>query len=141
MSKKRASTQTKTDRRSNGWPSQASSNVSASEPDGKPPEARSLPSWLSRAADGSWILRVKAVPGASRDEITGVLDGRLKVRVSAPPEGGKANKAICMLIAKKLGVSTRLVAIVTGATSATKTVRIEDQTIPVQVVQRLADGA
>jgi len=44
----------------------------------------------------------QAVPGASRSGIAGVLGDRLKVRISAPPEAGKANDAICELIAQAL---------------------------------------
>ncbi|CAN0557360.1 unnamed protein product, partial [Laminaria digitata] len=47
-------------------------------------------------------LRLKAVPGASRDSIAGILGDRLKVRVSAAPEGGRANTAIVKLLAKSL---------------------------------------
>jgi|GEM_PF-329538 len=104
----------------------------------KTDHAETLPAWLSRATDDSWLVRVKAVPGASRDEIAGVLGDRLKVRVSAPPEGGKANKAICKLIAKKLGAAPRKVAVTSGASGAAKTVAIEDQTIPANSVRRLA---
>ncbi len=50
------------------------------------------------------LIWVKAVPGASRNEIAGVVGDRLKIRISAPPEGGKANKAICKLLASSLGV-------------------------------------
>jgi uncharacterized protein (TIGR00251 family) len=76
-------------------------------------------------ADGDDVLiRVKAVPGASRDEIAGVLGDRLKVRVTAPPEAGAANKAICRLLAKALGVKPRLVAIESGGSSAQKVVRV-----------------
>ena len=71
------------------------------------------------------MIAVKAVPGASRDEISGALGDRLKVRVSAPPEGGKANKAICALIAGALGVSKKQVGVVAGMSSAEKTVRVE----------------
>ncbi len=69
-------------------------------------------------------LKVKAVPGARRDEIVGMLGDRLKVRVSAPPEGGRANKAICGLLAGALGVRVRDVAVVAGVTRAEKTVEI-----------------
>jgi len=82
-----------------------------------------LPAWLSRNADGSWLIRVKAVPGASRDEIAGVLGDRLKIRISAPPEGGKANKAICRLLAKRLGVPPRDVSLERGEGKPEKRVR------------------
>ena len=67
---------------------------------------------------------IKAVPGASRDEITGVIGDRLKVRISAPPEAGKANKAICKLIAKSLKVKANQVSIESGQTNPEKIVRI-----------------
>jgi uncharacterized protein len=69
-------------------------------------------------------LAVKAVPGAKRDEIAGPLGDRLKVRVSAPPEGGKANAAICALIAAALDVRERDVTIVSGHTRAEKILEI-----------------
>ena len=72
-----------------------------------------------------WLLPIKAVPGARADAIAGPLGDRLKVRVSAPPEGGKANKAICGLIAKALGLRAGAVTVVRGATNPEKTLRIE----------------
>ena len=71
------------------------------------------------------LVWVKAVPGASRDVIAGVLGDRLKVRVGAPPEGGKANKAVCALLARALGVKPRDVSIRSGRSSPEKIVRIE----------------
>lgn len=71
------------------------------------------------------LVRVKAVPGAARDELAGLLGDRLKVRVSAPPQGGRANKAICALIAGALGVRARQVTVVSGAAAAEKTVRVD----------------
>ncbi len=71
------------------------------------------------------LIRVKAVPGASRDGIGGTLGDRLKVRVSAPPEGGRANKAVCAVIARALGVRPKQVSIEAGRSSPEKTVRVE----------------
>jgi uncharacterized protein (TIGR00251 family) len=73
---------------------------------------------------GDALLWVKAVPGASRDEVAGVVGDRLKVRVSAPPEGGKANKAVCRLLADALSVRRADVVMERGATSAEKVVRV-----------------
>ena len=70
------------------------------------------------------LLPIKAAPGASRDEIAGVLGDRLKVRISAPPEDGRANKAICALLAKELGVRKSAVSIQSGAGAPEKVVRI-----------------
>ncbi len=70
------------------------------------------------------LIWVKAVPGASRDEIAGVVGDRLKIRISAPPQGGKANKAICKLLASSLGLKAKQISIDRGETSAAKIVRI-----------------
>jgi uncharacterized protein (TIGR00251 family) len=67
-------------------------------------------------------LDVKVVPGASRTEIVGPLGNRLKVRVAAPPEDGKANLALVELLREWLG--TRDVEIVAGFSNAEKTVRV-----------------
>jgi uncharacterized protein (TIGR00251 family) len=74
---------------------------------------------------GGVVIRVKAVPGASRDAVAGAVGDRLKVRVAAPPEGGKANRAIERLIAAALGVKRGRVSIVTGQGGPEKSVRVE----------------
>ena len=77
------------------------------------------------------LLWLKAVPGASRNQIAGLLGDRLKVRVSAPPEGGKANKAICKLLARALGVKANQVSIESGAASPEKVLRVAGVTTDV----------
>jgi len=52
-------------------------------------------------------------------------DGVLRVRVSAPPVDGKANKALCRLIAKRVGVAPSRVSVVRGEKSRDKLVRVE----------------
>jgi uncharacterized protein (TIGR00251 family) len=69
-------------------------------------------------------ISVKAVPGASRDQIVGPLGDRLKIKVAAPPEGGKANAAIGALIAGALGLRPRQVEVVAGHASAEKVVEV-----------------
>lgn len=77
---------------------------------------------------GGALVRVKAVPGAKRDEVIGRLGDRLKLRVTAPPEGGRANEAICALVARELGVKPREVEVVQGGASAEKVVLVHGVT-------------
>jgi uncharacterized protein len=67
---------------------------------------------------------LKVVPGASRSKIVGALGTALKVAVSAPPEGGKANASVIVLLAEALGVKPAAVTIVSGHTRAVKRVAV-----------------
>jgi len=78
-----------------------------------------------RDIDGGVELRVKVVPGASRDRIAGVLGDALKIQVSAAPEKGRANAAVKRLIADALGVATAAVKVSAGFTQSRKTIRID----------------
>jgi len=75
------------------------------------------------------LLPVKVVPKSSRDRIVGELDGALKVAVSAAPEKGAANQAVCKLIAKGLGIRVQQVQVDSGHASPRKTLRISHVTI------------
>lgn len=77
-----------------------------------------------RDIDGGVEIAVKVVPGASRDRIAGCLGDALKIQVAAPPEKGKANKAVEALLAKALGTRTSDVTVVGGLTTPRKVVRI-----------------
>lgn len=82
-------------------------------------------------------FRVRLQPRASRNEIAGVLDGALRVRVHAPPVDGAANEALVAFLAERLAVPRRGVRIVSGATSRTKTIEVEG--VSSVDVERLAD--
>jgi hypothetical protein len=86
------------------------------------------------------IIAVKVVPRAHRDEIVGWLDGALKVRVTAPPQDGRANRAVEELLAAALELRRGAVTVVSGHASARKRVDIEglDQA---DVSQRLVRAA
>lgn len=66
------------------------------------------------------VLAVKAVPGAARDEVAGWLGDALKVKVRAPAVDGRANAAVCELLARHLGVPRRAVELRQGDTSRLK---------------------
>ncbi len=70
-------------------------------------------------------VRVRLQPRAARDEIVGVRDGALMVRVSAPPVQGRANEALCRLIAARAGVAKSRVSVARGAGSRDKLVSVE----------------
>lgn len=84
------------------------------------------PEWQDRlSSDGSFTVAVRVIPNASRSEIAGLQpDGSLKVRVTAAPEKGRANAAVCELLARAFHVSTGNVAVMRGQTSQNKQVRI-----------------
>ena len=67
-----------------------------------------------RTTDDGVVLPVRVIPRASRTMLAGVRDGRLLVRLNAPPLDGAANEALIRLLAKQLGVARRGVRIVGG---------------------------
>ncbi|HVE66702.1 MAG TPA: DUF167 domain-containing protein [Thermoanaerobaculia bacterium] len=77
---------------------------------------------FARAVEGGIELSVKVVPGASRSEVAGVLGNRLKVRVAAPAESVRANRAVEELLKAWLGAKD--VEIVAGGSGREKTVRV-----------------
>jgi uncharacterized protein YggU (UPF0235/DUF167 family) len=60
-------------------------------------------------------IQVRLRSRGHADELFGIEDGVLQARVSAPPVDGKANKALCRLIAKRAGVAPSRVSVVRGA--------------------------
>jgi len=72
----------------------------------------------------SFRLPVKVVPGSSRNRIAGWLGDTLRVRVTAPPERGKANAAVESLLVDVLGIANGRARIVSGGSSPRKVVEI-----------------
>ena len=70
------------------------------------------------------LLKVKVVPGSSRNHIAGWLGESLKIRVTAIPEKGKANDAVVSLLADTLRVPKQDVTISSGASSPRKVFKI-----------------
>jgi uncharacterized protein len=70
------------------------------------------------------LLHVRVQPRASRNEVVGWQDDALRVRVTAPPADGLANRAVTDLLARALGLPASQVALVRGAASRDKLFRI-----------------
>ena len=68
-------------------------------------------------------------PRAARDQVLGYQDDALRLRVKAPPEGGRANEAVISLLAEALGITKGRIDIVRGHTSRDKLVSVESLTL------------
>jgi len=69
-------------------------------------------------------LEIKAVPGASKTEFAGVKDGRLRIRLAAAPEDGKANAELLNFLSKSLGCPKRELQFISGEKSRIKAVAL-----------------
>lgn len=75
---------------------------------------------------GSVVVAVRVTPRSSRDAVEGVDEtGAVRVRVTAAPADGAANKSVITLLAKALGVPRGAISIASGAASRHKRLRIE----------------
>ena len=70
-------------------------------------------------------LKIKVVPGSSRDHIAGKLGDAIKVQVSAAPEKGKANDAVINLMADLLGLRRQQLQIIRGHSQPRKVLEIQ----------------
>jgi uncharacterized protein (TIGR00251 family) len=75
--------------------------------------------------DGGRIrLEIKALPGASKTEFAGVKDGRLRIRLAAAPEDGKANAEMINFLSKTLGCPKRDLLFISGEKSRLKVIAL-----------------
>jgi len=90
----------------------------------------------------SAVVLVRVSPGARRESVGGAWTDehgqrRLIIRVAAPPEDGKANKAVCAALAKAFGLPKSAVAVTAGEKSRLKSLSVEAADIDA-VMARLA---
>ena len=72
------------------------------------------------------VIKVKIVPGSSKDKIIGVYNDALKIAITAPPVEGKANKKCIAYLAKYFEVAKSKIEIISGQTSKNKLIKIYD---------------
>ena len=82
---------------------------------------------ITETAESS-TFNVHIQPRASRNEICGLHDGSLKIRLTSPPVEGAANRLCTEFLAKLLGLAKSRVTIVAGEKSRHKTIRVEGAT-------------
>jgi uncharacterized protein len=75
-------------------------------------------------SNNSVTFSIKVVPRAKRDEIVGIENDVLKIRLTAPPVEGRANEALIKFLAQKLSLARANIEIVRGETSRTKVMRV-----------------
>jgi hypothetical protein len=76
------------------------------------------------AAQPQATLSVRVQPRASRNEVAGLVGDTLKIRLTAPPVEGAANDACLAFLAKLFDLPPSRLAIIQGARSRTKVIRI-----------------
>lgn len=81
-------------------------------------------------------IRVTVSPGASRSELVGRHGDGWRARIAAPPERGRANDALCKLLAATLSVPRGSVRVVGGQSARAKVVEI-DGLEPAEIERRL----
>ena len=75
---------------------------------------------------GTIKLALKVIPGAAKTEIVGWLGNALKIRISALPQKGKANKRVIALIANTLEIDSRSIKMTHGQSSPHKLILISN---------------
>ncbi|MFN8186809.1 MAG: DUF167 domain-containing protein [Gaiellales bacterium] len=70
-------------------------------------------------------LRIRVSPGARGSELVGRHGDGWKLRVAAPPERGRANEAVVVLLAETLGVPRQAVRVVAGQTGRDKVIEVD----------------
>lgn len=90
-----------------------------------------VPEYVLPEPDGGYSLLVWVQPGAKRNEVVGVHQGRLKIRLNAPAVDNKANRALLDFVAKLLAVRPSRLELAAGQTSRQKKIRIQSAEEPV----------
>ena len=85
------------------------------------------------------VIRIKLLPKSSRNQVVGREGDHFKVKVTAPPVEGRANKALIDLLAKKLGVSKSHIEIISGKSSRLKSIRIDGLSIE-EITRKVEKG-
>jgi uncharacterized protein (TIGR00251 family) len=82
-------------------------------------------------------FKVRVQPRASKNQVAGLFEDALRIRLTAPPVDGEANEACRAFLAGLLSVGKSQVEIMSGHTGRNKVVKIKGVTVP-EVQKRLS---
>jgi uncharacterized protein (TIGR00251 family) len=77
-----------------------------------------------RVSGGQVLLDIKAAPGSSKSQIAGLSENRLRIKIAAAPEDGKANAELRTFLAKTLDCPKKDITLVAGEKSRLKTMAL-----------------
>lgn len=80
--------------------------------------------WM-KVHDKGTLLFLYIQPGASRTQFSGLHDGRLKIKIKAPPRDGEANECLLEYLAEFLKISKSKLHLIQGESSRQKTILVE----------------
>ncbi len=96
--------------------------------------------WYDR--ENEWIdLFINARPASSRNEIVGIFDDTLKIKVKAPAVEGAANKELVKFLSKLFKVPKSQILFVSGETSKRKRIRLPKSEKLLDFIERMDDAS
>ena len=75
------------------------------------------------------LIPVRVQPRGSKSEISGVTAGRLKIKTTAPPTDGRANKDVIAQLAREFRVPPSRISLKSGASGRLKTFVVENPAV------------
>ena len=96
--------------------------------------------WIRESSSGV-LISLLIQPRASKNEISGIQDDSLKVRLTAPPVGGAANKMCVSCLAKWLNVTKSSIDIISGKSSRRKQVLVRSHSNINKIKEKLEKAA
>jgi hypothetical protein len=72
------------------------------------------------------FIKVRVLPNSKHESVGKMSDGRIKVKISKSPEGGKANEQLVEVLGKYLGKDSQKIKIIKGQQSKDKLIKIID---------------
>jgi len=81
--------------------------------------------WIRSVQQGS-IIDIHVIPQGKKNEIIGLYNDRLKIKIDAPPVDGKANECLLRFLSEVLNLKRSNLELIKGETSRQKQVKVQN---------------